>query len=177
MSIDWNKLEEENKNNSYTEYAKPGIYKVRLDSMKLKTVSTGSIAQEFYAEEDTYKYPKITHWLSFKNDAWRQWHNKSLLETFGIASDTAKKLIDNVESKSGNEAIAKAYQALYDKVIKEKQPEVEIEVWQDGKYSKADFNGHVRMARPDDETPAEKSQTTDTLSDAEPVDDLDSIPF
>lgn len=175
MSIDWDKLEQDNKSTTYTEYAKPGIHKVKVDRMELRTVSTGSIAQEFFFEEDSYKYPKVTHWLSFKNDAWRVWHNKQILELFGVASDSAKKLIENAESKGDKEAVAKAYQAMYDKVINGKQPEVEIEVWADGKYNRADFNAYVRMARPEEQQVKETKE--DVLEDAEPADDLDNIPF
>lgn len=176
MSVDWDKLENDNKSKSYTEYAKPGTYKVKVERMELTTVSTGSVAQNFFFAEDNYKYPKVTHWLSFKNPDWRAMHNKQILELFGVSTESAKKFIDNAEAKDDKEAIIKAYQAIYDKVIGGKKPEVEIEVWPDGKYSKADFNDRVRMNRPEpeDEAPAEED---DILADAAPADDLDEIPF
>lgn len=178
---DWDELEKEfgGKN-----YAPNGTYKVKVESVDIKIVgANGSIAQDFFFEEkDGMKFPKATHWLSTKNVKWRRFHNRNLMMLLGASKEAAQKAVDMCEAKDGNKAtLINAYQAMYDKLIA-KAPEVEIEVWQDGKYSRGEFTDRsVRMSHPDDDKPAKKDNTDDILEDAEEItlDQADNleIPF
>lgn len=179
MSIDWGEMEKEM---SFREYAPAGTYKVKIETVNHHEVGqNGSIAQDFRIEDrDDYAFPKITHWLSFKNDKWRQWHNKSLMVLLGLNEETARKAVEACESKGEKEAITKAYQATYTKLLA-KRPEVEVEVWQDGKYGRADFTSKsVRMSFPEDAAPAQADSNdildTATSEGAEEI-DLSEIPF
>ena len=179
--IDWDKVEKEQGGKNY---ANNGIYKVKVAKLDLHIVGDkGSIAQDFYFAEDDNKYPKATHWLSTKNVAWRQYHNRNLMMLLGATKEAAQKAVEMCEAKDGNKAsLINAYQSTYDKLIA-KSPEVEIEVWQDGKYSTCDFtNRSVRMSHPGDDKPAKKDSTDDILEGAEEVDlskedDLGELPF
>lgn len=176
-NIDWAKLEEDNKGN-FKDYADNGKHTVKCIGVEIKEVGTnGSVIQKFQFEDTDVQYPTADHWLSFKNDNWRQWHNKELMVFLGASEENAKKAIEMCEGKDGKDAIVKAYEQTYKKLLA-KKPEVEIEVWADGKYSRADFTSNkVRLSRPDDKKP---ESNDDILSDAEDVTDEisdDDIPF
>lgn len=178
MAINWGEAEEKAGGN-FKDYAPAGTHKVKLVSVDHHEAGqNGSIAQDFkFAEDDSYQYPKVTHWLSFKNDNWRFIHNRSLMMLFGASKENAQKAIEICESKSKKEDIVKAYQQAYERLIA-KKPEVEIEVWPDGKYSRADFtSSSVRMSHPDDE-PYEKSETGDDIMQSGEEISLDTdLPF
>lgn len=165
MSIDWTSIEEK-----YGRYAPAGKYKVKIGSVANHTSSTGTVWIEFKPAGDKYAYPKIGHPISFNNDAWRQWHMRCLFELFGATKDQAKKAVENCESKDGKEAICKSYEASMQKLL-EKKPTVEIEVWEEGDYPRADFTANVRMNRPPVEEKAE-----DPIAGAEEIEE-DSNPF
>ena len=124
--IDWKKVEED-AGSKYKNYAKPGTYKVKCVDVDIREVGTnGSVAQDFIFEEDEqYQYPKATHWLSFKNDSWRQWHNRQLMTVLGSSKSTAEKAIDKIEALGDKEKIMKGYETAYKSLLK-KKPEVEI---------------------------------------------------
>lgn len=148
--IDW-EVARQMAGNNFKDYAPSGVYTVKVEGIVIHEVGTnGSVAQDFkFAETDQYQFPKATHWLSFKNDNWRVWHNKCLMELLGASEDAAKKAVETAEDKSSKEDKIKAYTAIYERLLA-KKPEVEIEVWQDGKYGRADFtNTAVRMSRPE----------------------------
>lgn len=175
---DWDALGEQYAN-KYKDYAKPGTYKVRISEVKIHEVGTnGAIAQDFIFAETDVQYPKATHWLTFKSgkDGWRKYHNKMLMMLLGASEEGAEKNIDACEAKTNKDAIVKAYQDAY-KRLAAKNPEVEIDVWQEGKYGRAEFaDSTVRMSRPDEDRKETASAADDILEDAEPADDLD-IPF
>lgn len=176
MAINWGEAEEK-AGNQYKDYAPSGVHKVKVAGVNHHEVGTnGSIAQDFeFLEDDNYQYPKVTHWLSFNNDNWRFIHNRQLMMLFGASKENAQKAIEVCEGKGNKDAIVKAYQQTYERLLK-KQPEVEIEVWPDGKYSRADFtNSSVRMSHPDDEPYEKKS---DVISEGEEITiDQDDLPF
>lgn len=180
MSIDWKKVEED-AGSKYKNYAKPGVYKVKCVDVEIREVgSNGSVAQEFiFEEDDNYQYPKATHWLSFKNDSWRQWHNRNLMIVLGSSEDTAEKAIDKIEALGDKEKIMKGYETAYKSLLNKKKPLVEIEVFPDGKYSRAEFTDD-RVAMPhDDAKPATADAdevTPEDIEDGEEI-DLSSIPF
>ena len=179
MAIDWKKVEED-AGSKYKNYAKPGTYKVKCVDVDIREVGTnGSVAQDFiFEEDDQYQYPKATHWLSFKNDSWRQWHNRNLMIVLGWSESNAEKTIDKIEALGDKEKIMKGYETAYKALLKRK-PEVEIEVFPDGKYSRAEFTDD-RVAMPHDDA---KPATTDTdevvpedIDDGEEI-DLSELPF
>lgn len=178
MSINWNEVEE-SASGAYKPYATPGKYKVKCEGCTFEEVGTnGSVVQKFhFAEDDKFAYPTADHWLSFKNDNWRIWHNKCLMELLGASEDKAKKALETIEAKSDKEAKIKLYAATYDALLK-RAPEVEIEVWQDGKYARAEFvDSSVAMPHDNDNS---GDAVSEVLPDAEEVGDevdLSDIPF
>ncbi len=175
--IDWKKVEED-AGSKYKNYAKPGTYKVKCVDIEIREVGTnGSVAQEFiFEEDDQYQYPKATHWLSFKNDSWRQWHNRQLMIVLGSSESTAEKAIDKIEALGDKEKIMKGYETAYKSLLK-KKPEVEIEVFPDGKYSRSEFTDD-RVAMPHDD--AKQSAVDDEITPEDiPEDEIDlsEIPF
>lgn len=170
MNIDWNSIEEKFGGN-FKDYAPAGKFEVKISKANNRASSTGTVWMEFKPDDgDKYAYPKISHPISFNNDAWRQWHMRCLFELFGATKDQAKKAVENCESKDGKEAICKSYETSMQKLL-EKKPTVEIEVWEEGDYMRADFNSGVRMNKPQVE---EKSE--DPTAGVEEVEE-DSIPF
>lgn len=179
MSIDWKKVEED-AGSKYKNYAKPGVYKVKCVDVEIREVgSNGSVAQEFiFEEDDNYQYPKATHWLSFKNDSWRQWHNRNLMVVLGSSEDTAEKAIDKIEALGDKEKIMKGYEIAYKSLLNKKKPLVEIEVFPDGKYSRAEFTDDS-VAMPHDDAKPAAADTDDIVpEDIEDGEiDLSEIPF
>lgn len=145
MSINWDELQEKQGGNFKNFYA-DGDYTVKCDGVEIKEVGTkGSVIMKFHFEEGKDgQYPTADHWLSFNNDAWRQWHNKCLMVVLGATDDAAKKAVEMAESKSGKENVIKGYEACYKKLLA-KKPEVKIEIYtelneNDGKeYARAEF--------------------------------------
>lgn len=151
MATDWDKLAKDNER-KYKDYAPAGRYTVKIGSVEHCEVGTnGSIAQKFKPlDDENYAYPKLTHWLSFKNEDWRKWHNKELMVILGASEENARKAVDVCEGKGDKEKIKEAYQQTYERLL-QKAPSVEIEVWSDGQYSRGDFtDGRVRMSHQDD---------------------------
>lgn len=177
--MNWDDIEK-SAGGEYKDYAPAGIYKVKIAKVDIHEISTGSVAEDFHFAEDEYKYPKATHWLSFKNDNWRCLHQRNLMMLLGATKEAAQKAVEICEGKNSKDAKISAYQQTYDKLLK-KNPEVEIEVWkEDGaKYSDADFtHGSVRMNKPGDDKPAKKDEGQIVLDQAEPVDvDMEELPF
>lgn len=178
MAIDWGKVEEEN-GSKFKNYAPTGNYKVKCVDVDIKEVgSNGSIAQEFlFEEDDNYQYPKATHWLTFKEgkDGWRQWHNRNIMIMLGSSAETAEKAIEKIEALGDKDKIVKGYETAYKSLLK-KKPEVEIEVFPDGKYSRAEFTD-PNVGMPHD------NKNNDKMVDLAPADieedaiDLSDIPF
>lgn len=166
--LDWNDIQESVGGN-YKNYAGDGDYKVKCDSVEIKEVGqNGSVIMKFGFEENDVQYPTADHWLSFKNDKWRQWHNKCLMQVLGATEDGAKKAVEMAESKSGKDNIIKSYEACYKKLLA-KKPEVEIEVYTErnqnnGKdYARAEFTDRsVNMNngnKKEDKAPAEENRS------------------
>ena len=176
MAIDWDAVEENN-GAKFKNYATPGIYKVKCVDVEIKEVgSNGAIAQEFLFEEDeNNKYPKATHWLTFKEgkDGWRQWHNLNIMMMFGLEKETAKKTIEQIESSNDKAKIVKGYETAYKKLLKN-NPAVEIEVFPDGKYCRAEFTNN-NVAMPHDKK-LENAIVDDALDGAVDL-SIDDLPF
>ena len=175
MATDWRVLEEEMKG-GFKDYAEDGVYKVKCDSIEVKEVGkNGSIIMKFGFEEGDVKYPTADHWLSFKNEKWRKWHNRCLMVVLGASAENAEKTVDVCEGKGDKDSIVKAYESTYKKLLA-KKPEVEIEVFTEGKYARAEFTDRsVAMPHDDKET---KASTDEIPADTEEgEEDLSALPF
>jgi len=175
MSINWDEVQEKaggNKN-----YYADGDYTVKCDGVEIKEVGqNGSVIMKFHFEETKEgQYPTADHWLSFKNDAWRQWHNKCLMVVLGASDENAKKAVEMAEGKSGKENIIKGYETCYKKLLA-KKPEVKIEVYTDEKgYARAEFKDR-NVAMPHDNAPQKENKEDDMVEQGEEI-DLSDIPF
>lgn len=177
MALDWDNIQQ-NAGGDYKNFYADGDYTVKCDGVEIKEVGTnGSVIMKFHFEEGKDgQYPTADHWLSFKNDAWRQWHNKCLMVVLGATDDAAKKAVEMAESKSGKENIIKGYEACYKKLLA-KKPEVKIEVYTElnennGKeYARAEFKDRsVAMPHGDED---KKSVTAQ--SDSNPLDGAEEV--
>ena len=179
MSINWDEVQQ-SAGGDFKNYYADGDYKAKCDGVEIKEVGqNGSIIMKFHFEETNEgQYPTADHWLSFKNDSWRQWHNKCLMEVLGASEDNAKKAVEMCESKNGKENISKAYETTYRKLLA-KKPEVDIEVYTDNGYARAEFKDR-RVAMPHDNEPAKKDPGTDIITESEDTSDeidLSDVPF
>lgn len=173
---DWKALKDEMGGNFKT-YAEDGDYKAKCDSIEVKEVGqNGSIIMKFGFEATDVQFPTADHWLSFKNDNWRKWHNRCLMIVLGASEEAAEKAVDVCEGKSGKENIMKAYEQAYKKLVA-KKPEVEIEVYTENDYARAEFKNRS-VAMPHGNEPAKENKGDDVLAGAEEVDLGDAdLPF
>lgn len=185
MSINWDDVQEK-AGGEFKNFYADGDYTVKCDGVEIKEVGTnGSVIMKFHFEEGKDgQYPTADHWLSFKNDAWRQWHNKCLMVVLGATDDAAKKAVEMAESKGGKENIIKGYEACYKKLLA-KKPEVEIEVYTErnqsnGKdYARAEFCDRS-VAMPHGDGQPKENKATNPLAGAEDVSgeiELGDFPF
>lgn len=181
-NIDWDAAQENA--NKFKDYAPDGKHKVKCVDVEIKEVGTnGSVIQKFIFEEDNkYQYPSADHWLSFKNDNFRVWHQKCLLELLGSPEEKAKAVVEKVEESGDKSKIMKNYEAAF-KLLLKKNPEVEIEVYtqsRNGKdYARAEFtDSSVAMPHNDEK----KSDSSDSIAsdsgDGEEIDlSMEDLPF
>lgn len=168
-NIDWENLENE-MGGKYKDYAPEGTYKVKCIGVEVKEVgSNGSVVEKFQFEEGDYQYPTADHWISRKNDNFRIYHQKNLLVALGASESNAKLAVEKAEAKDFDYAV-KAYEAAF-KALLAKKPTVEIEVFADGKYSRAEFTDRS-VAMPHGESESKPA----TESDDEEI-DLSELPF
>ena len=169
-NIDWENLQNE-MGGKYKDYAPEGKYKVKCIGVEIKEVgSNGSVVEKFQFEEGDYKYPTADHWISRKNDNFRAWHQKNLLVALGASESNAKLAVEKAEAKDFDYAV-KAYETAFNALLK-KEPEVEIEVFQDGKYSRSEFTDRS-VAMPHGET---EKKSDNVIDESEEI-DLSEIPF
>lgn len=183
-TIDWDDVQDK-MGGDFKNFYEDGDYTVKCDSVEIKEVgSNGSVIMKFHFEEGKDgQYPTADHWLSFKNDAWRQWHNKCLMQVLGATEEAAKKGVEMAEGKEGKENIIKGYEACYKKLLA-KKPEVKIEVFTEAnpsngkEYARAEFKDrNVAMPHGDGDN---KNNSDDVLAGAEDVSgdiDLSDVPF
>lgn len=172
MAIDWDTVQE-SAGGKYKNFYADGDYLAKCDGVEIKEVGDkGSVIMKFHFEETKEaQFPTADHWLSFKNDNWRIWHNKCLMVVLGATEDAAKKAVEMAESKAGKENIIKGYETMYKKLLA-KKPEVKIEVYTDGEYARAEFKDKS-VAMPHDNEPAKENKTATTGGD----DLLEGMPF
>lgn len=153
IDINWVELEEQF-GSKYKDYAPAGTYKVKIGKVEHRASSTGTVWEEFKPDDsEKYSFPKISHPLTAKTEPksvnWRRYHWRELFILFGATKDQAQKAVALCEDHDTFEQIAEAYLGSMNKLIS-KKPEVEIEVWEDGDYSRADFTSSIRMSKPKD---------------------------
>ena len=172
MAINWDDIEEQY-GSQYKDYAEDGVYKVKCDGVEIKDAGTkGNKVVKFHFEEtDDVQFPTADHWMVKDKAGWRIKHMKDLFVALGATEDKAKKCCELAEAKDDFEYAAKAYEKGFDTLLA-KKPEVEIEVYTDGKYARAEFtNRSVAMRRDNDKTDA-------VVTGAEEISlDADEIPF
>jgi hypothetical protein len=176
MAIDWSNVQEKAGGN-YKNYFSDGDYTAKCDGVEIKEVGqNGSVIMRFHFEEtNDGQFPTADHWLSFKNDNWRIWHNKCLMQVLGATEDAAKKAVEMAESKDGKENIMKGYEACYKKLLA-KKPEVKIDVYTDENgYARAEFKDRS-VAMPHDNAPQKENKGDDILSQGEEI-ELADLPF
>lgn len=126
----------------FASYAAPGTYEVNCAGVVFEeTGKNGSIAAKFeFDEQNGTKFPVATHWLSFKNDAWRKWHFKCLLVVLGSSEEKAREAIDKVEALEGKDRKINGYQQIFDRLLNKGEHKVSIDVYPDGKYTRSEFS-------------------------------------
>lgn len=179
MATNWEELDKEMGGN-FKNYATDGKYNVKCNGVEIKEVgSNGSVIMKFGFEEDNVKYPTADHWLSFKNEGFRKYHSRNLMMVLGASKDAAQKAVDMCEGKSGKDAIVKAYDQTFSKLTS-KKPAVEIEVYTENGYARAEFTDRS-VAMPHGEEPQKSSTEApaeeNPLEGAEEIDLGDSLPF
>ena len=179
MALDWNNIQEDAGSKCKAYYA-DGKYKAKCDDVEIKEVGDkGSVIMKFhFAETDEAQFPTADHWLSFKNDSWRAWHNKCLMVVLGASEENARKAVEICESKGDKDGKVKAYEQTYKKLLA-KKPEVEIEVFTEDNYARAEFTDRT-VAMPHDNEPEKQAPKDDILDNpiegAEEI-SLDDMPF
>lgn len=154
--INWDEIENEKFAQTRT-YVEKGRFTTTLDKVQAKdATSTGSIPVEFiFKDVSEGAFPKATHWFSVKNQNWRAWHFRKLMELLGASEADAKKAVSTCEDQPTDEKKVDLYVQAFNRLA-QKNAKVEVEVWQEqssnGKsYGRADFTDRsVRMSYPED---------------------------
>lgn len=173
--IDWDEIEEKY-GNQFKDYAEDGTYKVKCDGVEVKDAGTnGNKIVKFHFEEtDDFQFPTADHWLSVKNKGWRIKHMKDLFVALGSTEDKAKKCCELAESKDDFEYAAKAYAKGFETLLA-KKPEIEIEVYTEGKYARAEFTNRTVAMRRDSDKKEEPLAGAEEVGEEEI--DLSEMPF
>lgn len=178
-TTDWEAIEKEMGGN-FKDYAKDGDYKAKCDSVEIKEVgSNGSVIMKFGFEEEDVQFPTADHWLTFKEgkDNWRKYHSRNLMMVLGASKENAQKAVDMCESKSGKDATMKAYEQAFSKLVS-KKPEVDIEVFTENGYARAEFKDRsVNMPHGDNTTKTSKVNVLDGAEEITEETDLSDLPF
>jgi len=188
MSIDWAKAEEKAGGN-FIPMADTGKHTAKVETIDVRETKNAqgntTYWMDFLFEEGDVRFPKISHAVSFKNDAWRQVHFMRILKELGIAEDKAKAAIEQAEGKKGETNIVAAYHAMFDRAT-QKHPEVEIEVFEDDNlnpntgrpYMRADFaNPAISFGRGDRKQAPAKQESILDEGEEIVLDDSETIPF
>lgn len=158
MAINWDSIEEEYKGGDFKDYAPEGKYTVKLASVEVKPAgSKGNCIVKFKFEDtDQYQFPTADHWMSKDKTNWRIKHMKDLLTVLSGNEENAKKACEMAESKGSFDYAVQGYEKAFS-TLANKKPEVEIEVFPDGKYSRAEFTDR-RVAMKRDSNPLAGAQ-------------------
>lgn len=163
-SINWDDIEKQY-GPKYKDYAEDGVYKVKCDGVEIKDAGTkGNKVVKFHFEDtDNFQFPTADHWMVKDKAGWTVKHMKDLFVALGATEEKAKKCCELAEAKDDFEYAAKAYAKGFETLLA-KKPEVEIEVYTDGKYARAEFTNRSVAMRRDD------NKKDEPMSGAEEVD-------
>lgn len=164
MALDWDAIEDEYAGGDYLPYAEPAKYNVTVDGVEFKAAgSKGNYVMKFhFAPTEEYQFPTADHWLVKDKQNWRAKHCKDLMVALGCTEENAKKACEAAESKGFDYAVS-AYEQGFNRWIEKNSPKVEIEVYPDGKYSRAEFTDRrVAMKRDDNPTAGAEEIILDT---------------
>lgn len=177
MALDWGNIEEQySGNGDFKDWAAPGKYTVKCDGVEFKAAGAkGNYVMKFHFADTDVQFPTADHWLVKDKQNWRAFHAKNLYQALGADEDRAKKACELAESKDSFDFAVQAYEKGFSTLLN-KQPEIEIEVWQDGKYTRADFtNRKVRMSYPEE---SESDSADSIVEESEEVNlDIADLPF
>lgn len=173
MAINWDAIEEEYAGGDYLPYAEPGKYTVTCDGVEFKAAgSKGNYVMKFhFAEKDGVQFPTADHWLVKDKRNWRIKHCKDLFMVLGADESTAKKGCEAAESKNSFDDIVANYERGFKVLITKKKPELEIEVYPDGQYSRSEFTDRRVSMKRDEE------KVADAIEDSEVIVLDTDIPF
>jgi hypothetical protein len=137
--INWDDVAAAYPKRQFKDYAGEGNYKVKcIGAEVIDAGKNGNKLVKFYFEDtDQYQFPTADHWISKNNFNWRIKHMKDLLVFLGSTEEKAKKVCEAAESKDFEYA-GKAYGKAFELLLA-KEPEVELRVVKNGKFSVADF--------------------------------------
>lgn len=171
--INWDAIDEEFGNSDYKQYAPTGTYEVAFSGVDFKQAgSKGNYVIKFgFEENDKYKFPTADHWLVKDKQNWRIKHMKDLMVVLGASEEDAKKVCELAEAKDSFDYAVRCYEKAFS-TRAQKKPMVEIEVYPDGKYSRAEFTDR-RVAMKRDEQKVSDAIGGEVIPTA---DDLD-LPF
>lgn len=129
MGLDWDNIEKEVGAVRYKGYAPNGEYEVKLDKVEVKDKDTWGCPKLAFSwqEDDQYKYPNsgLNHPLSLAKPAFRALHARGILMEFGVAKEAAQQAVETAERDQDRQKLAKAYQAIFDRIA-QKHPVVKI---------------------------------------------------
>lgn len=173
MAVDWGKVEDNYK--GFRNFAQPGFYTVKCDGVEFKQVGAkGNYVMKFhFTGDNNVEFPTADHFLSKNNDNWRFFHTKNLFIVLGADEATAKKGVEAAEKDGSYDKAVALYERAFEVLLK-KTPEVEIEVFQDGKYTRSEFRSTL-VAMPHESN--NKPASSDVLVEGEEELDLSDIPF
>ena len=181
MSLDWTSIQQTAGGN-FKDYAADGDYTAQVADASVRKSSTGTNWLEIsFTETDDYQFPKVSHALSFKNDAWRQWHFMNILKELGISEEKAKSAIEQCESKSSQDNKVSAYEQTFKRAAA-KHPSIDIvvstEEGSNGKdYARADFkNRAINMSNSKKQEQPKVETDTSIVDDGDQI-ELTDIPF
>lgn len=186
MSIDWTAANQDSGNTNFVSYAPAGDYEVKLEKVEIRDNPNWKSPMAIFSwQEDEYKYPySVAHWLSLASPNFRHGHFRAILMELGLSQSTAEQQMEKAEADEDREKMAKAYQALFDRVA-QKHPTVKITVRpqvRDGKpvtsgkgtpLTESEFaNPRLQLGK--------KSSKAGPAKEAAPMDDLfgdSEVPF
>lgn len=184
-NFNWEELEKSVSN--FSPIAEVGEHTAKVETIDVRETKNAQGNTSYWLDlifvDDGTKYPKISHPISFKNQGWRMVHFKRILEELGIAEDKAKQAIEQAEGKKGEANIVAAYHAMFERAVA-KNPEVEIEVYEDDKinpntgrpYKRADFK-NPRIGFGNRTEKKETPTSGETILDEGEEVNLTEIPF
>lgn len=172
----------------FSPFAEVGTHKAKVDTIDVRETKNAKGETTYWLDllfvDEGTRFPKISHPISFNNDAWRCVHFMRILKELGIVEEKAKQAIEQAEGKNGHANVVAAYHAVFDRATA-KHPEIEVDVFEDDNlnpntgrpYMRADFKNPAISFGRNNKTTATKSESI--LDQGEEVDlsEEEVLPF